>query len=77
MLLAHRFWSRHFGADTSIVGRTLTLDGRPYTVVGILPAASPWLNDVDVFVPFMRRANANRGSWEYLVIGKIKPGISR
>ncbi len=76
VLLAHRFWSSHFGSDTSIVGRSLTLDGFPYTVVGILPAASNWLNDVDVFVPFMRRANANRGSWEYLVVGKIKPGIS-
>jgi putative ABC transport system permease protein len=77
VLLAHRFWSTHFGTDTSIVGRTLTLDGYPYTVVGILPAASNWLNDVDVFVPFMRRANADRGSWEYQVVGKIKPGISR
>ena len=77
VLLAHRFWSTHFGTDTSIVGRTLTLDGFPYTVVGILPAASSWLNDVDVFVPFMRRANANRGSWEYLVVGKIKPGVGR
>jgi putative ABC transport system permease protein len=77
VLLGHRFWSAHFGTDTSIVGRTLTLEGRPHTVVGILPSASPWLRDVDVFAPFIRRTNADRDSWEYLVVGKIKPGVSR
>ena len=76
-LLSHRFWSRHYAGDTGVVGRSLTLDGRPYTIVGILPDATPWLRDVDVFVPFIRRADANRGSWEYLVIGRLKPGVSR
>ena len=76
VLLSHRFWSRHYAGDTKIVGRSLTLDGRPYTIAGILPAATPWLNDVDVFVPFMRRSDANRGSWEYLVIGRLKPGVT-
>jgi predicted permease len=77
VLLSHRFWSRHFGGDTSIVGKSLTLDGRPHTVVGILPAGSPWLDGTDVFVPFIRRLDANRGSWEYLVIGRMKPGASQ
>jgi predicted permease len=76
VLLSYRFWSRHYAGDTNIVGRSLALDGRPYTIAGILPAATPWLNDVDVFVPFMRRADANRGSWEYQVIGRLKPGVS-
>jgi predicted permease len=75
VLLASRFWNSHFANDTSIVGKSLTLDGRSYTVAGILPAASPWLDGVDVLVPFIRRAGADRGSWEYQVIGKIKPGI--
>ncbi len=77
VLLSHGFWTRHFNGDTSIVGRSLMLDGWPYTVVGILPPASPWLDRTDVFVPFIRRLNADRDSWEYLVIGRIKAGISR
>ena len=77
VLLSHGFWTRHFGGDTSIVGRSLMLDGWPYTVVGILPSASPWLDRTDVFVPFIRRLDADRDSWEYLVIGRIKTGISQ
>jgi len=36
-VLRYRFWQKYFNGDTSIVGRSITLDGRPCTVVGILP----------------------------------------
>ena len=77
VILSHRFWSRHYAGNRSIIGQTVTLDGHPYTIAGILPDATPWLNDVDVLVPFIRRADANRGSWEYLVIGRLKAGVTR
>lgn len=38
VVLHNRFWRRHFNGDPSVVGRVIQLDGRPYTVVGILPA---------------------------------------
>src|SRR5262249_25953451 len=76
VLVSHGFWNRHFGNDHSAVGRTLTLDGRPYSIVGVLPAGSPWLDAADVFVPFERRPNADRGSFEYAAIGRLKPGAS-
>ena len=38
-LLAHGFWQRHFGGDPGVVGRTITLAGDPYLVVGVLPAS--------------------------------------
>jgi predicted permease len=38
VLLSHALWQERFGADVQIVGRSLTLDGSPYTVVGVLPA---------------------------------------
>ncbi len=47
-----------------------------YTIVGILPPGAPWLDSADVFVPFIRRANANRGSWEYVGIGRFKAGVT-
>jgi predicted permease len=76
VLLSNGLWSRRFGADSGIAGRHVTLDGRPYTVVGVLPAGSPWLNAVDVFVPFVRRADADRGSFEYVAIGRLKDGVT-
>ena len=36
-VIAHGFWTRHLGGDPNVVGRTLALDGKPYTVVGVLP----------------------------------------
>ena len=38
-LLTEGLWRSQFGTDASIVGRTIQLDGSPYTVVGVLPAA--------------------------------------
>jgi putative ABC transport system permease protein len=75
-LLSHALWTRRFARDPNIVGRSITLDGRPYEVIGVLPAGSPWLDTAEVFVPFVRRPNANRSSWEYIAIGRLKPGIS-
>ena len=75
-LLSHGLWTRRFGGNPDVVGSTIMLDGRPTQVLGVLPAGSPWLDSANVFVPFVRRANANRGSWEYVAIGRLKDGIS-
>ena len=76
VLLSNELWRQRFGGDRGIVGGTILLDNVPYQVVGVLPAGSPWLNSADVFVPFIRRADANRGSWEYVGIGRIKRGVT-
>ncbi|HKE22997.1 MAG TPA: ABC transporter permease [Bryobacteraceae bacterium] len=74
-ILGNRFWRKRFGADTSILGRTLRLNAKTYTVVGVLPPGEPWI-DEQVYVPFGYRSDADRGSWEYFVIGRLKPGVS-
>jgi putative ABC transport system permease protein len=76
VLLSHTFWSQHFGTDRTAVGRTLTLDGRAFAIVGILPPGSPWLDAADIFIPLIRRADANRSSFEYVGVGRIKTGVS-
>ena len=76
VMLSHRFWSRRFAADAAVVGRSISLDGRSYSVVGVLPPGSPWLDAGDAFVPFLRRANPNRGSFEYTGVARLKPGVS-
>jgi putative ABC transport system permease protein len=76
VLLSHGFWTRRFGSDRTLVGRTILLDGRAFEVIGVLPAGTPWLNLADAFVPFIRRPDANRTSWEYLGLGRLKPGVT-
>ena len=75
-LLSHALWVRRYGADTKIVGQTIQFGTGPRTVIGVLPPGTPWLDGADVFVPFQRRADANRSSFEYAAIGRLKPGVS-
>jgi predicted permease len=75
-ILSNGFWNSRFGADSSVVGRTLLLDNESYEVVGILPPGTPWLDAAEVFTPFVRPAQLDRDSWELPVIGRLKPGVS-
>jgi predicted permease len=75
VILGHGLWTRRFAADPMIVGQSISLGGRPHQVIGVLPPGTPWL-DTDVFVPFQRRIEANRGSWEYQAVGRLRPGVS-
>src|SRR6187401_397623 len=47
-----------------------------FTVIGVLPPGTPWLNSADIFVPMVHRPNADRGSFELAVIGRLVPGIT-
>ncbi len=76
VILSHRFWTRQFGNDPAVVGRTLTLNGVGHEVIGILPAGTPFLDWADVFRPLVRTADAQRGSWEMAGIGRLKPGVT-
>ena len=53
VLIGHQFWQRHFNGDRGAIGQAVTLDGRPYTVIGVLPPAAstfPFAN-LQVWVP--------------------------
>jgi putative ABC transport system permease protein len=51
-VLSHGLWERRFGGGPGVVGGTITLDGRPFTVVGVLPEGFRAAGEADVFVPF-------------------------
>src|SRR3954469_5411366 len=73
-VLAASFWVQQLGADPSIVGRTLTLDGEPYEVIGVMPPAFA-LRRVDVFVPLQRKLDpATRGNHFLVTYARLKPG---
>jgi hypothetical protein len=50
VVLSYLFWQRHFNSDLSVIGRTLQLVHKNYTIVGVLPARFTW-NDADVYLP--------------------------
>jgi len=76
VLLSNEYWRTRFAADTGIIGSSLTFDGQSYTVVGVLPAGEPWLNEAEVFAPFIRDPEADRVGFYLAVIGRLAPGVS-
>src|SRR5207249_6149018 len=79
-VLSERMWRARFGADPAIVGRTLTLNNEPYTVVGIMPAAMRFpsrLTDVWMPIGIIVSTFPPRGAHPGLTgIGKLKPGVT-
>jgi putative ABC transport system permease protein len=76
VVLSNRLWQIRFGADPHVVGRVVSLDASPHTVIGVLPAGTPWLDAGDIFLPLVRTADAQRGSFELLAVGRLRPGVS-
>jgi predicted permease len=91
VLLTEGLWRRRFAADPNIVGRTIPLDGRPYTVIGVLPASftlpSTQLlggflgtnHALEAFVPFGWTADQLseiEGDYNYFGVARLKPGVS-
>ena len=81
MLLGYALWQRRYGADSSIVGRTITANGKPYTVIGVMPAGFEFLNNWNqLWVSFAFRNNAqgmvNRTARFLQVAGRLRDGIS-
>ena len=81
VILSDALWKRRFGGDANIVGKTLQLDNRVHTVVGVMP---PWfrgLSDTaDIWIPFMMYGTAQdlaqRGSRGFVALARLRPGVS-
>lgn len=77
-VLNYAFWQQHFGADPSILGKTIQLDERAFTIVGVMPRTTQYPSEVDVFVPFAptpRQLN-NRLDHTYLAIARLRDGVT-
>jgi len=79
VMLSDGLWRRKFGADPNIVGRALSFDGGPATVVGVLPASFDFAtvftpgSRVDMFQPLPLSPDINREGNTILIVGRLKP----
>src|SRR5579859_3775133 len=88
IVLSYRLWQRRFAADSNIVGKPVTLSGRPYTVVGVAPAgfrgvdlildSEFWvpLGNVTTLVPNITNRDSRDMHW-LQVLARLKPGVTR
>jgi predicted permease len=88
VILSDRLWKRLFNSDPEIVGKSITLDGKGFTVAGVLqrgfmlnaevmPSEGP-MGKIDAFMPLPLAEDAvkNRGDENYNIIVRLKPAIS-
>src|SRR5262249_2802885 len=86
-VLSYGLWSRQFGRDPQVISRSINLNGRPFRIVGVAPAAFQGLNELfagDVWVPMMMYQQiypnvtlvTQRRFLGFSVVGRLKPGIS-
>ena len=86
VMLGHAFWQRRFGGDPGIVGRSIQLNGLPYTVIGVAPEyfkGSIPIMAMDFWVPTMMQAQLEgenllerRNRRGLSMKGRLKPGVS-
>lgn len=86
-IISDRLWRSQFGADPHIIGRKITLNMQPFTVIGVMPAgtehpgnmyhAVAYGDSVDVWWPFSFAGDSNqRGSHFIEGIARLKPGVT-
>jgi putative ABC transport system permease protein len=79
-LISHSLWTRRFGSAPDAVGRTLTLNGEPFTIAGVLrPDFVSPLRDIDIVAPFAASADprrANRAQAFLRVVGRLRDGVT-
>jgi putative ABC transport system permease protein len=79
-LISHALWTSRFASDRGVIGRPMTLEGQPHTIIGVLPKEFHFAGTgtIDVWVPWHIReeARGDRYSHFLLVIGRLKPGVT-
>jgi predicted permease len=76
-VLSYRFWQSHYGGDTEALGQALTLDGDPYTVVGVMPREAQWPDAAELWVPLTADlSRMGRRSQFLSVIARLKQGTT-
>jgi putative ABC transport system permease protein len=75
VLIGYGLWQRRFGGDPKILGRVLTLNGAPHTVIGVMPRGLRHPYEADMWVPLGYREDAANDQ-EYYAPARLKPGIT-
>ena len=77
-VLSFAFWNKHFAADPNVIGRTIRMEDHVYSIIGVMQKSMQYPSTADLFLPLAPTAPqvANRISHDYLVVGRLRPGVT-
>jgi putative ABC transport system permease protein len=78
VILSHGLWQRRFAGDSNVINRVLTLSGRSYTVIGVMPATFVFVRGTGFWTPmaFTGRDAQNHGNHYIAAVGQLKPDVT-
>ncbi len=81
VVLSYRLWERRFGADSGLIGQSLTLDGKGYVVAGVMPPGFRfppfWATAAELWAPLVFTAEDEANHGRFLrVFGRLRPGAN-
>ena len=78
-VITYGFWQKRFGGSNSVIGQTITLDGRPTQIIGVMPQQFHFLDypDPAAILPFKwDRSKTHLGNFSYESLARLKPGVT-
>jgi len=76
VVLGHGLWQRRYGGDPSIVGRSITLDSAPYTVLGVMPPGFDFPGNVEIYRRSPLGDYTSRATRNATIVGRMKAGVT-
>jgi predicted permease len=78
-LISYGYWSQKFGRDPNVIGRSITLDGKPRQIIGVLPQDFHFLDEGDPAIFLTLKWDRNKtklGNFSYRALARLKPGVT-
>jgi putative ABC transport system permease protein len=74
-VIGHELWQRRFGGSPEVLGRSLTLSGESYTIVGVMPPGFQFPNRAQLWVPVQLDLASTEDAHYLLMLGRLRPGV--
>lgn len=75
VIISNSLWNGLFHADREVIGRVISINSSPYTVIGVLPKRVAKAGDEELYVPLVLDVSENRGLRDIQPVGRLAPGV--
>jgi len=75
VMITYGYWRSKFGGDSSVIGKTIDLDDKPSTIIGVLPQSFRFLDMTNLGILLPLRPRTQRG-YNYFAVARLKPGVT-